>query len=109
MVYSLLGNNCYSILLNGQPKGFFKSTRGVNQGDHISPTLFILAAEFMSRYLNPLLRDKNFKIFGMPRGIPRLNHLAFPNDMIILCKAELRTMQMISKILNKYEQVSSQG
>nr|XP_009768841.1 PREDICTED: uncharacterized protein LOC104219801 [Nicotiana sylvestris] len=46
LIFDLIGNNWYSILINGQPNGFFKSLRGVKQG---SPTLFILAAEALSR------------------------------------------------------------
>ncbi|KAG5608466.1 hypothetical protein H5410_019747 [Solanum commersonii] len=44
----------------------------------------------------------------MPKGSLRLNHLAFADDMIILCKAEVGTMTMISETLRKYEEVSGQ-
>jgi len=106
MVYRLISNNWYSILLNGQPKGFFRSSRGVKQGDPLSPTLFILAAEVMSRALNALIQRKEFKCYGMPRGSRKVNHLAFADDMIILCKAEVRTMQLITETLKKYEDIS---
>ncbi|KAK6776029.1 hypothetical protein RDI58_027030 [Solanum bulbocastanum] len=42
MVYKIISNNWYSILVNGQPKGFFKSTSELKQRDHLSPTLVIL-------------------------------------------------------------------
>lgn len=42
----------YSILLNGQSMGFFHCTRGVNKRDPLSPVLFILSAEVLTRALN---------------------------------------------------------
>ncbi|XP_047252321.1 uncharacterized protein LOC124887179 [Capsicum annuum] len=91
-----------------RPKGFFKSSRGLKQGDPLSPTLFIIAAEVLSRSLKELLKQKNFKLFGMPRGSPKLNHLAFVDDMIIMCKAELGTLKLVTNTLEEYEKVSGQ-
>lgn len=55
----------------------------------------------ISRALNNVLNNKDFKAFGMPRGSPKINHLAFADDMIILCKAELRTMQLVAETSHK--------
>lgn len=44
----------------------------------------------------------------MPRSILGINHLAFVDDMIILCKAEMGTMNMVADTLEKYEALSSQ-
>lgn len=42
-----------------------------------------------SRALKSLVLKNEFKIFGMPRGNPKINHLAFSDDVIILCKDKL--------------------
>ncbi|XP_060201103.1 secreted RxLR effector protein 78-like [Lycium barbarum] len=54
MVFRIISNNWYSLLINVQQKGFFQSSRGVKQGYPLSPTLFILAAKALTRNLNDL-------------------------------------------------------
>ena len=38
----------YSILINGEAKGFITPSRGIKQGDLLSPYLFLLCAEGLS-------------------------------------------------------------
>ncbi|XP_055814563.1 uncharacterized protein LOC129884258 [Solanum dulcamara] len=108
MVYRIVSNNWYSVLVNGQQQGFFQSTRGVKQGDPLSPTLFILAAEVLTRSLNALHHDMQVKGFGMPKWSPKINHLAYADDMIMFTSADMVSLQRIMRILRKYEQTSGQ-
>ncbi|KAL2237481.1 UNVERIFIED_CONTAM: putative mitochondrial protein [Sesamum indicum] len=56
MTKKLIENCWLSILIYGEGLGFFKSTRGLRQGDPLSPTLFVIAAECLSRGLDWLFQ-----------------------------------------------------
>ncbi|XP_059285202.1 uncharacterized protein LOC132038567 [Lycium ferocissimum] len=108
MVFSLLSNIWYSVLLNGQAHGFFKSSKGVKQGDPLSPTLFILVAEALSRGLNALYKNPRFVEYGMPKGSPRINHLSYADDTILFVSADQYSVKLMMRVLNRYEKVSGQ-
>ncbi|XP_075108937.1 uncharacterized protein LOC142180767 [Nicotiana tabacum] len=79
--------------------GFFKSARGVKQGDPLSPTLFILATEAMSRGLNALHLNLYFYGFGMPKWSPKVNHLVYADDTIIFSSSNATLLQLIMEVL----------
>ncbi|KAL0287319.1 UNVERIFIED_CONTAM: hypothetical protein Scaly_2767600 [Sesamum calycinum] len=80
--------NCwFSILVNGEATGFFKSTQGLRQGDPISPALFIIAAEAFSKGLNPLF-NKNPDMYYQTKCEVKLSHISYADDIILFtnCK-----------------------
>lgn len=55
----------FSILMNGSPVGFFNSTCGLRQGDHLSPILFVLAMEALSKMISTLVHHGFMKVFSI--------------------------------------------
>lgn len=62
----------------------------------------------MSRALKSLMLKKDFKMFGILRERTKINHLAFTDDMIILCKDKVGTLLKVTPTLERYERISGQ-
>ncbi|RVW16672.1 LINE-1 reverse transcriptase-like [Vitis vinifera] len=99
----------FSILVNGVPAGYFSNSRGLRQGDPLSPYLFVLGMEVLSAMLRRAV-DGGF-ISGCSiqgRGGMELNvsHLLFADDTIIFCEARQDHITYLSWILVWFEAAS---
>ena len=93
----------YSVLINGDPKGFFYPTRGFRQGDLISPYLFLLCAEGLQALLAHAAQNKGIQGLSLSRGGPTLTHLFFADDSVLFCRANLFDCYAIQEVLHNYE------
>ncbi|XP_059306349.1 uncharacterized protein LOC132057762 [Lycium ferocissimum] len=82
------------------------SERAVKQGDPLSPTLFILAAEALSRALYSLNDNLWYTGYGMPKWSPSINHLAYADDTIIFASPCDIALRLIMQVLGAYEAAS---
>jgi len=79
----------FSILINGEASGFFSSSRGLRQGDSLSPLLFILVMETLSKLVFKA-GDEGF-LNGFQISNPHsegllISHLLFANNTLVFCK-----------------------
>ncbi|XP_042983262.1 uncharacterized protein LOC122312666 [Carya illinoinensis] len=75
--------------VNGVPKGPIIPTRGLRQGDHLSPYLFLFCTEGLSSLLNAAGVRKDVSGLKNCRNAPNINHLLFTDDSVIFCKADV--------------------
>ncbi|KAL0346395.1 UNVERIFIED_CONTAM: hypothetical protein Scaly_1655500 [Sesamum calycinum] len=97
----------FTILVNGESSDFFKSSQGLRQGDPISPALFILASEALSRGLNHLLAQ-NPDMLYQTGCKTRVTHLAYADDIIIFTRCEEQSLNKLMQFLNLYGNQSGQ-
>lgn len=108
LVMSCVRTVSYSVLINGEPKGFFYPSKGLHQGDPISPYLFLLCAEGLNALLARASKTKTIQGLSISRGGPKLTHLFFANDSVLFCRANMQECNVIMDILKKYERASEQ-
>ena len=88
-IYTCISTVKFSVLVNGTSCGFFPSSRGLCQGNSLSPLLFIIVMDALSRMLTRA-RDGGFiSRFAIGRITPIITfHLLFADDTLILCGAD---------------------
>ena len=99
----------YSIMINGQPHSLITPTRGLRQGDPLSPYLFLLVTKGLHALFEEAKESGEIRgVFLCPTGL-RISHLLFADDCLVFCRAIVSKSVKIQSILYKYEQASGQS
>lgn len=91
----------FSVTVNGQMNGFFKGKRGLRQGDPLSPYLFTLCLEMLSRTLKKATEsaDINFHPKCGPLGI---THIAYADDLLLLSRGDVLSVGILMDSLHAF-------
>ncbi|XP_042950057.1 uncharacterized protein LOC122282168 [Carya illinoinensis] len=98
----------YSILINGSPQKVFNPSRGLRQGDPISPYLFLICTEVLGNILDKAEGKGLITGFPFAKGSLLINHLFFADDSLLFCKANVLECCRLLRLLKLYETASGQ-
>ncbi|XP_062110392.1 uncharacterized protein LOC133822162 [Humulus lupulus] len=104
-VMNCIRNTTYSLLINGRVQSSFKGEKGLRQGDPMSPLLFVLIMEYMTRSLQLAARSPLFRFHPMCKSLKLVN-LCFADDIILFCKGSLATVSVLKDTLGKFSEAS---
>jgi hypothetical protein len=92
----------YQVRFNSEDTNVFTPTRGLRQGDPLSPYLFLLCVEGLSSLL--LYEEEVGGIDGVSvcRNAPSVSHLLFADDSLILMKADMNNATFLQRVLDTY-------
>ena len=74
LVYECISSVSYSILVNGEPRGDIRPSRGLRQGDPLSPYLFLLCSKWLNRMLQRAAAEDGIRGFSLCKRGPKISH-----------------------------------
>ncbi|KAK2664738.1 hypothetical protein Ddye_003312 [Dipteronia dyeriana] len=104
----ILRSSRLSVLINGSPEGYFHCSRGVRRGDPLSPLLFGIAEDFLSRLLSRMVDFSQLLPISSPRGFSAPTHLLYADDVLIFCRGTVLNLKNIMSAFEVYGNISSQ-
>jgi hypothetical protein len=90
-IYTCISSVRFSVLVNGSAHGFFPTSRGLRQGDPLSPLLFIIVMEALSRMLERAVAGgfiSGFAVGNSTWAELSISHSLFADDTLIFCGAD---------------------
>ncbi|KAM6590233.1 hypothetical protein CsatA_012838 [Cannabis sativa] len=109
LIHKCLSTVTYQLSLNGQLSKVFSSSRGIRQGDPLSPYLFLIVAEGLSAAI--CLHEEASLLSGIKicRGAPVFSHLLFADDSMVFVPVSTQSSEAINHILHLYFEASGQS
>ncbi|RVW36866.1 LINE-1 retrotransposable element ORF2 protein [Vitis vinifera] len=93
-----LSSVSFAVLVNGNAKGWVKASRGLRQGDPLSPFLFTIVADVLSRMLLKAEERNVLEGFRVGRNRTRVSHLQFADDTIFFSSSREEDMMTLKHV-----------
>lgn len=88
--------------VGGEECGPIFPSRGLRQGDPLSPYLFLFVAEGLSALIRRQEEMGTLHGVAVARGAPRVSHLFFADDSFLFFRANTLEARIVKEILEVY-------
>ena len=105
---SCVSSSSISILVNGGALEPFYPSRGIRQGDSLSPYLFILCMEVLGALIEEKCKDKLWNSVKASQGGLEFSHVFFVDDLMLFAEADRKNCMAIREVLDSFCELSGQ-
>eukprot|EP00253_Pinus_taeda_P012272 PITA_12272 len=105
-ILALIKSPRYSILVNGAPSIPFTPSRGIRQGDPLSPFLFVIIMEGLSRTIAKKKAEGKIKGLQPIKSLPATTHQQFVDDTMLHGSPTVKEAVAYRDILDLFSQAS---
>ena len=108
IVEACISSSSMQLLWNGSKSDVFNSSRGIRQGDPLSPYLFVLCVEKLAHLIQRQVDLGRWRPIRLTKnGLP-LSHLFFADDLILFAEIGVDQVEVINECLSIFCDVSGQ-
>lgn len=93
------------VLVTGKFGEKFTPTRGLRQGDPLSPYLFILCNEGLSSLLSRVKQSGDMRRVLAAKGGTKITHMLFVDDFVIFRRAKMEDWKKIQEMLSSMKKL----
>lgn len=91
----------FSVSVNGSLEGFFTSARGIRQGCSLSPYLYVIHSNVLSKILNEAVKTGVFDYHPQCQGV-KLSHLSFADDILVFTNGTSKSLLGVIEVMNRF-------
>ena len=95
----------FSVSVNGSLEGFFTSARGIRQGCSLSPYLYVILNNVLSKLLNKAAAAGEFAYHPQCEGV-KLTHLSFADDILVFTKGTTGSLMGVLEVMKRFARMS---
>lgn len=97
---SCVSTTSFQVCVDGELSPSFKASKGIRQGDPLSPYLFVLCMEKFSHLIHCAVGEGKWKHLKASGSGPFISHLFFADDLIMFSKACCSQARILKKCLD---------
>lgn len=102
VIMNCVSSSPFQVLWNGNSTDAFLPSRGLRQGDSLSPYLFVLCMERLGHFIDEATVNGSWRPLFLSRRGLALTHLFFADNLMLFSEASIDQAAVVNNILETF-------